>query len=243
MILMSLIWLPHISESPRWLLTKCRYRKARKILKVACKRNGKMEDFEKRFTQLKHHFNVDKSGNNGEQQKEPLHKSIFALFRNKKFCITTLILWTTFYVNGFIYHGFSLNIDIIGGNVFINFALAGLIEVPSTAINIIGMKYFGRRIFTMSAILAAATCYITIAILRWLTDIPTDHMMVIGLSLIAKMFIFCTYNAIYIHAGEIFPTQLRHMGVSSCSIASRFGSTVAPFVKEIVSCKYSNQTD
>jgi OCT family organic cation transporter-like MFS transporter 4/5 len=55
------------------------------------------------------------------------------------------------------------------------------------------------------------------------------------LAMIGKLFIFSSFNAIYIHAGEIFPTVLRHTGIGSCSISARIGTILAPFVKEIVS--------
>ena len=34
---------------------------------------------------------------------------------------------------------------------------------------------------------------------------------------------------------EIFPTTLRQIGTGSCSVASRVGSTIAPYTRELVS--------
>jgi len=33
---------------------------------------------------------------------------------------------------------------------------------------------------------------------------------------------------------EIFPTTLRQLGMGSCSVAMRFGSTIAPYTRELV---------
>lgn len=114
-----------------------------------------------------------------------------------------------------------------------NFMFAGAIEIPSIALNLVGLRYTGRKSFTIATILIAAMCYSAIVLLQlwW----PVEHWTIVSLSMIGKLFIFSTYNAIYIHAGEVYPTQLRHTGVSSCSIAARAGSTIAPFVKEMVS--------
>jgi len=51
-------------------------------------------------------------------------------------------------VISFVYYGISLNIGSYGGNIFISFALAGLVEAPGMVFSIISMRYFGRRILT-----------------------------------------------------------------------------------------------
>lgn len=238
MALMFILWLPHLPESPRWLLTNNRHKEARQLLREACRRNGRLgEDFDDKLELLLQNQSKDSSessklncpteGNNKKRS------TIWDLLCSRQYRALTLVLWVSFYINGFIYHGFNLNVDILGGDVYINFALAGLIEIPSTVLNLIGMRTTGRKTFTIGTILSAAMCYTAIVLLQlWWT---TDHWSIVALSMLGKMFIFSTYNAIYIHAGEIFPTQLRHSGVSSCSIAARAGSTVAPFVKELVS--------
>lgn len=111
----------------------------------------------------------------------------------------THVLTAPFPRLGFIYHGFNLNVDILGGSVYQNFLLAGLIEIPSTALNLIGLRYTGRKSFTIATILIAALCYSAIVLLQlwW----PVDHWAVVTLSMLGKLFIFSTYNAIYIHAG------------------------------------------
>lgn len=48
----------------------------------------------------------------------------------------------------FIKLGISLNIGVIGGNLFINFAAAGLVECPSYILTIVLFNYFGRRMIT-----------------------------------------------------------------------------------------------
>lgn len=103
---------------------------------------------------------------------------------------------------GFIYHGFNLNVDIVGGSVYQNFMLAGLIEIPSIALNLVGLRYTGRKSFTIATILIAAMCYSAIVLLQlwW----PLDHWAIVSLSMIGKLFIFSTYNAIYIHAGTLY---------------------------------------
>ncbi|KAJ6223545.1 hypothetical protein RDWZM_002090 [Blomia tropicalis] len=228
--IMCLLWLPYLPESPRWLITNGRNDQARDLVRRASKRNGKLDqNFEKKFDQLvTEQTSTEMNQLKPKSKEESKHNTVWSLLRSRQYCSTTLILWFSFYINGFIYHGFNLNVDILGGDVYTNFALAGLFEIPSMLLNLIGMKYLGRKCFTVGTILSAALCYSIIVMLQvwW----PMDHWSIVVCSMLGKMFIFSTYNAIYIHAGEIFPTELRHSGVSSCSIAARFGSIVAPFV-------------
>lgn len=233
MAILALVWLPHLPESPRWLIAKHRYSEAKTILEKAATVNGKSANFEKHFNQLKLNTEVETLANDPQMAKKG--NTIWSLFRNRTFFFYTILLWLTFTTNGFIYHGFSLNVDMVGGDMFVNFAIAGIMEIPSTIINLVGMRLVGRKAFTIWTLLVVAASYLAMIFLRTVCHFPLDNVALIALSMIGKMFIYCTYNAIYIHAGEIFPTEFRHTGVSSCSIASRFGSTVAPFVKEIVS--------
>ena len=48
-----------------------------------------------------------------------------------------------------------------------------------------------------------------------------------------KFCITCTFAIIYVYSAELYPTVLRQSAVGSCSIAGRFGSIIAPFIKEL----------
>lgn len=49
-----------------------------------------------------------------------------------------------------------------------------------------------------------------------------------------KFFVTASFGLIYLYTAELFPTVARNVGVGSCSMIARFGSTIAPFVKELV---------
>ena len=146
-----------------------------------------------------------------------------------KIAKTTLIFWYSFAINAFIYHGISLNVADFGGNIYINFALAGFVEIPSIVLNIFALRSIGRRTFTAATLLIAAMTNLLIILF------PSNEWFNVIIVMLGKLFIFSSFNTIYIHAGEVFPTVLRHTGMGSCSIAARFGSIFAPFIKEFVS--------
>ncbi|CAG2113817.1 unnamed protein product [Medioppia subpectinata] len=171
------------------------------------------------------------------QNKQSLvkHQTILDLLSTKIMRKYTLIFWFSFAVNAFIYHGISLNVQQIGGNLYVNFAIAGLVEIPSILLNLVGLRYVGRKWFTVWTMLAASLSYLAIVLVGAYTtsDNPKYEMVKLVLAMVGKLFIFSSFNVIYIHSGEIFPTVLRHTGIGSCTIAARIGSILAPFVKEM----------
>ena len=54
------------------------------------------------------------------------------------------------------------------------------------------------------------------------------------LSLCGKGFISLVFGSVYIHTAEIFPTQVRTIGLSFCSFWARVGGVGAPFLVELV---------
>jgi len=94
----------------------------------------------------------------------------------------------------------------------------------------------GRKAFTITTMLLASLSYLTIVGLSaYKEPMGASYETVkLVLAMFGKLFIFSSFNVIYIHSGEIFPTVLRHTGIGSCSIAARIGSILAPFVKEMV---------
>ena len=53
------------------------------------------------------------------------------------------------------------------------------------------------------------------------------------MSFVGKMFISGSFAAIYVYAGELFPTPLRSTGIGFGSMCARFGGFFAPFIIQI----------
>ncbi|CAG2102725.1 unnamed protein product [Medioppia subpectinata] len=226
-------WLLTIPESPRWQLSNNQHEKARVTIIKAAKLNGHVTNVDyinDQLDQLRHNSEV-----NLNKHKKRKHYTIVDLLSSKVMRNYTLIFWFSFAVNAFIYHGISLNVQQIGGNLYVNFAIAGLVEIPSLILNIVGLKYVGRKTFTVATMAMASLSYLAIVLCSAYRESMGVHYNTAKLimAMFGKLFIFSSFNVIYIHAGEIFPTVLRHTGIGSCSIAARIGSILAPFVREM----------
>ncbi len=70
---------------------------------------------------------------------------ITALFSSKTMTKITLVLWFNWVVITVGYYGISLGIGDMGPNVFINFFLVSLVEIPGDLFALLTIDRLGRR--------------------------------------------------------------------------------------------------
>ncbi|XP_065311659.1 organic cation transporter protein-like isoform X5 [Dermacentor albipictus] len=212
-----------LPESPRWLMANKKFDQAHKLIMEAVERNEKdKEEAEIKYEQLKKEFEK-------EQPKHVFGKAtVFDLLKTPVLRRRTLILYFCWFVNSFTYYAMSLNTNDLGGNPYLNFAIAGAVEFPAYAISIVVIQKMGRR-WSQSGcmLLAGIACIVTIFFqgkTLWLK---------ITFAMIGKFLITASYGILYVYSAEIYPTVVRNVGVGSSSTIARFGAIIAPFVKEL----------
>lgn len=144
-----------IPESPRWLLAVGKEKQARTILTHGAKRNNRTLDGE-----------FEKSINNRPiKTKEQNKGNVFDLFRTSNLRKKTLAVFFNWMVCGLCFYGLAQYMGEIGGNIFVNVASSGLIELPGAFLCIYLMEKFGRRNTLLSANLVTAVACILITFL------------------------------------------------------------------------------
>ncbi len=84
-----------------------------------------------------------------------------ALFSTRTITTITLVMWLNWIVVTIGYYGISLGIGDIGSDVFINFLLVSLIEIPSYAFVLLTMDHLGRKtLYVCSVLLTGVGCLI-----------------------------------------------------------------------------------
>ncbi|XP_066270949.1 organic cation transporter protein-like [Branchiostoma lanceolatum] len=160
-----------------------------------------------------------------EQAKQTETYTFIDLFRTPNLRKWSLNLFYNWMVNSLVYYGISLNTSALSGNVYLNFALSGFVEIPAYLISIYLLDKFGRRWpLCILLVFGGVSCIVAFFIpksLGWLTT---------TLAMTGKFCITATFGIVYVFSAEIFPTVVRQIGIGMASTSSRVGGIVAPFV-------------
>ncbi len=213
-----------LPECPRWLLSKGRVVEATKILEKAARINGLTNGGTL-------HFKLNQDIDSDAKKVQPLldvecetSSNILDLFKTPNLRRITLISWFIWFSNIFVYYGLTLNTDtLIPGDVYINTAVSGLIEIPAYTFCIIIVHFLGRRI-------PLAMMYLSSGVFLLATIFMEEGTWTMVVSMMGKFGIICLNSVIYLHASEMFPTVVRSAGLCTCSMWGRVGSMVASIV-------------
>jgi MFS transporter, OCT family, solute carrier family 22 (organic cation transporter), member 4/5 len=225
LILFVYFWI--VPESVRWLLAKNQNKRAIKIIKTAAKVNGKeiSDETLKKFQELE-----DAEDNQtakylieAENKKGNVWLAVKEMLSSKVMCLRILILFYNFAINALVYFGLSLHSVSLSGNMYLNFILVSLVEIPGCYFGLVTIEKFGRvPSFIGSMILCGITCV--------LCGYSETVSMQVTLFLIGKLGITCSFCIIYVHATEMVPTIIRSSCVGFFAAMSRLGALAAPFV-------------
>lgn len=212
-----------LPESPRWLYSQGRTAEAEKVLQCIALSNGK----EKVSVKLKQHT--------GAVKKDDSAPGVLNLLKNPVLRWRTVILIYIWFVCSFLYYGLTLNAGELGGNLYLNVALYGLVEVPAfpLCMFLIEKSWSGRRKSTAGfLIFAGLACMLTV----FLPENSGGFFLSSSLlALYGKLNVSAAFNIIYIYSSELYPTVVRNAGLGICSMICRFGGILAPFVPSLKS--------
>ncbi|KIH69079.1 transporter, major facilitator family protein [Ancylostoma duodenale] len=209
-IFLSYWWL--VPESPRWLVSQRRFEEADKILRRAAKINGVTLP-EKWWEEL------DSETDRKEGQAVRKYK-VWDLFKTpvlRKRALVTFFLWPCV---SMVYYGMALKPNILGGDMYLNFIFAALVEIPALVLVYLNIDRIGRRIVTSTGYFLAGACLLLNHFLG--DDVPLVVSVV--QMMISKGAITGTYAAIYTYTPELFPTVIRNTAMGVCSMVARLGA-------------------
>ncbi|XP_016976584.2 organic cation transporter protein [Drosophila rhopaloa] len=212
LILLAYFWI--LPESVRWLLSQGKEERAKNILRRAASVN-KRELPESMLDKLVL-ANRDKL-----QQSSESRFPIREAFKNFKWRIANCSFCWIIHV--LVYYGLSLNVVLLDGNKYNNFAYVALVEIPGFFMPLVIMDRFGRRYSLCGLMLTSGLCCIGTIFAG--ADQPVLQLV---LFLVGKLTITASFQVLYFFASEIYPTNLRNSLLSFCSMMGRFGSMLAP---------------
>ncbi|ESO88972.1 hypothetical protein LOTGIDRAFT_106739 [Lottia gigantea] len=214
--LISFFWF--VTESPRWLINKGRYREAEKIIREAARVN-KVVLPERIFR-------------GRSRSKDVKQMSILKIFSSKILLSRTLVLYFIWAVCSLTFYGLSLNAGSLSGSVHLNFFLLSVIEIPAYIICIVLLDRIGRRFLQCGSLLLSGTCLLLSVFTVLYTDKSLEWITTL-LAVIGKMGVTAAFAIIWIYTTELYPTVLRNSGVGSSNLMARIAGAISPYIANL----------
>eukprot|EP00095_Tigriopus_kingsejongensis_P010110 maker-scaffold152_size304267-snap-gene-1.15 protein:Tk10110 transcript:maker-scaffold152_size304267-snap-gene-1.15-mRNA-1 annotation:"organic cation transporter protein" len=213
----TLVWFV-VSESPRWLISKGEVKKARKILLKGAKMNKNQlaDDV----------FQMEISREDQKESKDIPQYGIGSVLANFTILKHSAIMGLNWIVTSMCFFGLSFNSVNLGGDMYLNFILTSLIEIPSYLFCILVLDHLGRKPVTIFCqCLAGITCCLA-------AFIKTDWIVTV-LTLLGKFGASSSFTIIYLYMAELYPTSMRNSALGGASMMARLGSICAPILANI----------
>ncbi|XP_068644865.1 organic cation/carnitine transporter 1-like [Aristolochia californica] len=211
----SLLVLPFISESPRWLALKGRPEEAMKVLNKYAKLNGRTLP-----------VNLAVSSPSEHEQSEDLVESLWS----KSWATKRLIkVMAAGFGIGFVYYGTQLNVENLHFNLYASVVLNALMEVPAVVIGTVLLSFTNRRLlFSMSAFIAGISSVLCVVFDSGKKSKSMGNWAQLTWEGVGFMAASTAFDVLYIYSVELFPTNLRNIAVSMLRQALMLGATIAP---------------
>ncbi|KAM7084995.1 solute carrier family 22 member 20-like [Molossus nigricans] len=212
-------WLP---ESSRWLLLHGRSQLAVQTLRKVASMNGRKEEGD-RLTQ-----EVVNSYIQSEFTSTRTSNSVLDLFRTPAIRKVTCCLMVVWFSNSMAYYGLAMDLQKFGLSVYLVQVLFGVIDIPAMLVATATMISVGRRATVASFLILAGLMVIANMV------VPEDMQTLrTAQAALAKGCLASSFICVYLFTGELYPTEIRQMGMGFVSINARLGGLVAPLITAV----------
>ncbi|XP_022084076.1 organic cation transporter protein-like [Acanthaster planci] len=215
----AFLLIPIFPESPRWLISKGKFKEATKIIRKIAKVNGTTvpEDL------------INSSPENADEQKKEIRSDTVRrvthldLFRTPNLRKKTLIIFLDWFAAVMVFYGLSLSTSALGVDDYIAAFVSGAVEIPSYLFCWFIMERIGRRLSLVGFYISAGVfCFISIFI-------PLGPARV-AVAMAGKFAVSGAFSHIYTYSCEIYPTVVRSIGMGMSSMVGRISGILCPII-------------
>ncbi|XP_055339716.1 organic cation transporter-like protein [Paramacrobiotus metropolitanus] len=140
------------------------------------------------------------------------------------FTFLTGYLWFAVFMS---YFAFSFLVAGLVGNIYMNIAISGALElIPRALCILLASKFSNRAILTGHFLLTAALA-LSASVVPTAGNVTLAVVQAV-LAQAARMSVVGCFPAVAVVTSELFPTVIRNSGFSWCSVLMRLGGMVAP---------------
>ncbi|KAK3106458.1 hypothetical protein FSP39_020435 [Pinctada imbricata] len=239
-------------DSLRWLLINNKIKEAERIVRKAAKMNGlNYDDVIKKVEERKKEKNkimleemvVYNELTREEDRKNDIimeletkedyqvqHYNATHIFREKRIFLNSLVVWIAWITDSLSYFALTLTSTSLAGDRYLNFFLMSVVEYPAVIIEYTCLNRIGRKGTT---ILFHMICGISLASATLCREFAggRDSLVTMSLvfTLIGKMGATGAFSTMFLYTPEMYPTNLRNVGIGLSSSTARIGAMIAPF--------------
>uniref|UniRef100_A0A8D2BPX3 Major facilitator superfamily (MFS) profile domain-containing protein n=1 Tax=Sus scrofa TaxID=9823 RepID=A0A8D2BPX3_PIG len=196
-------WLP---ESSRWLLLHGKSQLALQNLRKVAAMNGRQEEGERLTEEV-----GGSSGRKGRSVSPGMKLDRSAASPR--------------FSNSLAYYGLAMDLQKFGLSVYLVQVLFGMIDVPAMLVATTTMIHVGRRATVASFLILAGLMVIGNMF------VPEDMQMLrTAQAALGKGCLASSFICVYLFTGELYPTEIRQMGMGFASVNARLGGLAAPLV-------------
>ena len=212
------VWL--VPESPRWELTQGKQEKCNQTLRFIAEVNQD-EVPDKVYESLE----PDQQNSESQESFWSLVKLAFGSRTLRRRFLLTLPAWAGCNI---VYYGLSYNTGALSGNLYVNTAMSGFVEIPANLLTLYLLTKAGRK-YTLAIFLILAGLANFICIPFIYTSDELDWLLV-TFSMLGKACITVAFTTLCFFALELFPTSVRALMYNASALIGGSFSLIAPFM-------------
>ncbi|KAK8780569.1 hypothetical protein V5799_018091 [Amblyomma americanum] len=206
-------------ESTRWLLSKGKTDKAKKILLRIGRINGKRVE--------KSAIDTLQPSDKSESAKSST-VDIFKYPSLRKSFVITLILWV---MSCLAYQAGQLYASLATDNPFVVSSTTNAVDILAIGLAVPLADKWGRRPSTASAYAFAGLCYLAVA------GFYGKSAAIFAALMAGRFALTAAYNVGYLYAAEIYPTEIRSQALSVRQAFGSLGKFLSSQVVQLVRCR------
>nr|CAB3266154.1 solute carrier family 22 member 4-like [Phallusia mammillata] len=217
-----------VDKSPRWVYVQGDSREAETICRHIARRNGIVVSDEvwDQFEGVKEDESKEKKVESKNTLKEMLIRPFTRLM-----LLNNMFVWMT---TSLVYYGLTLNSGALAGNIFINNAAGGLMELMAALVSGPAIAKFGcRNSVIFYEFLASFSCLVSTIAIQFANSNKAVETLGVVLAMIGRFGISAAWAVMYLHTPALFATPGRSSALGASSMASRVGSIITPFTLQL----------
>lgn len=225
-------YVKHLPESPRWLMSQGRFDQVDRIMSRCASVNGKqlpvdwLPKLERKVTARRAAIAIDEET---APPSPPIRSvGVLDLFRTPNMRLKTILITFNWFANNTVYVGLSYYGPAMGSDEYLSFFLSGLVELPGYMLCWAVMDRWGRR-WPLCLLMVVGGLFCSVTVLMP-PDAVTETLV---LYLIAKFAIAASFLILYPFAGELYPTEIRGVGIGFTAYLGGIGLVAIPFINHL----------